>query len=142
MTTRKQKTTRASGRNTPERDDQGRFVSDDESSRSNGRRSSRQAQSRRRYDDEDSGSGWYGDPEGHAQASREGWAHRRGDRYDRYDDEDERYASRHGRGGSRYDEDGRGWYGDEEGHAQASRRGWQSRRMRDDEDDYRGSRRY
>jgi hypothetical protein len=45
--------------------------------------------------------GWFGDPEGHSEASRRGW-----------DDPD------HGRSG---------WYGDPEGHSEASRRGWDER---------------
>ena len=43
--------------------------------------------------------GWYGDPEGHSEASRRAW-------------------QRSGHGQS-------GWYGDPEGHSEASRRGWE-----------------
>jgi hypothetical protein len=57
--------------------------------------------------------GWYGDPEGHSEASRRGWE-----------------RSEHGESG---------WYGDREGHSEASRRGWDEghRSQRRDEDDER-----
>lgn len=69
-------------RNMPERDDQGRFVSDDDRSRGGGRR--HYAESRRdddyrgssRYEDDDRGrghGGWFGDPQGHAEVARRGW---------------------------------------------------------------------
>jgi hypothetical protein len=45
--------------------------------------------------------GWFGDPEGHSEASRRGWR-----------------SGSHGEGG---------WYGDPEGHSKASRRGWDER---------------
>ncbi len=116
-------------RSMPARDDEGRFMS-----------------SRSRYDDDDDyrrggrgHGGWYGDPQGHSEASRRGWEERGGSR-SRYrdDDEDHRYArSRDDEGRftssrSRYDDDdddrrsGRGhggWYGDPEGHSEAARRG-------------------
>lgn len=65
--------------------------------------------------------GWFGDPEGHARASREAWR-----------------TSEH---------EGSGWYGDSEGHAEAARRGWEGRSrssggrqsMSDDRDDDRRS---
>ncbi|HWE46681.1 MAG TPA: hemerythrin domain-containing protein [Caulobacteraceae bacterium] len=96
------------------------------------------------------GSGWYGDPQGHSQASREGWQHghegnyssRGGRDYDerggrgggRGRDEEGRFTS--GRGGGRdYDDDRGGsrgghggWFGDSQGHSEASRRGWEDRR--------------
>ena len=61
--------------------------------------------------------GWYGDPEGHSEASRRGWE-----------------RSEHGESG---------WYGDREGHSEASRRGWEEghRSQRRDEDDERNGRR-
>jgi hypothetical protein len=77
--------------------------------------------SRSRYDDDNDDrrggrghGGWYGDPEGHSEASRRGWEEREGSRSrSRYDDDDDRRGSRgHG-----------GWYGDPEGHSQAARRG-------------------
>jgi Hemerythrin HHE cation binding domain len=139
-------------RTMPARDDEGRFMS-----------------SRSRYDDDDDdrrGSGghggWYGDPEGHSEASRRGWDERggSGSRY-RDDDRPRSMPARDDEGRfmssrSRYDDDdddrrgGRGhggWYGDPEGHSEASRRGWEERggsrsrsRYDDDDDDRRGSR--
>jgi Hemerythrin HHE cation binding domain len=160
-----------------ERDERGRFVSDDDhdyrrrsSSRSqyddDDRRSSR---SRSRYEEDDDdrrGSrghgGWYGDPEGHSEASRRGWNDRGGSRSHYRDDDRRRSMSARDDEGrfmssrSRYDDDdddrrgGRGhggWYGDPEGHSEASRRGWEERggsrsrsRYDDDDDDRRGSR--
>jgi hypothetical protein len=172
-----------------DRDERGRFVSDDDDDRDYRRRSSsrsryddddrrrpmperdeegRFARSRSRYDDDDDDDyrrggrghgGWYGDPEGHSEASRRGWDEREGSRgRDRGDDrrrmpprdEEGRFISSR----SRYDDDddyrrgGRGhggWYGDPEGHSEASRRGWEERggsrtRYRDDDDDRRYAR--
>lgn len=149
-----------------ERDDQGRFVSDDD--RDYRGRSSYRGRDRddddRRYSsrdrDDDRGrghGGWYGDPEGHSEASRRGWDDRRGGSYDR--DDDRRYSARSRddddwRYGSRDRDDDRGrghggWYGDPEGHSEASRRGWDDRRDDDrryssrdrDDDDRRYGRR-
>jgi hypothetical protein len=113
-----------------ERDEYGRIMSDDDDDRgySRGRRGSHQ------------GSGWYGDPEEHSEASRRGWEERGGmrSRSSRYYDEDDDYrrGSRGGRGG---------WFGDPEGHSEASHRGWEERggsrsrsRYDDDDDDRRG----
>lgn len=103
--------------NTPDRDEQGRFVSDDDRGGSRGggrgrsggperdeegRFMSSGSNSRDRYDDDDRNRG---------RSSR-----------GREDDDDRRYSSRH-----RDDDDRRhgGWFGDSEGHAEASRRGWQ-----------------
>ena len=170
-----------SSSSTMERDERGRFVSDDDDRdyrrRSSGRsryddddrRSMRSrdeegrfTSSRSRYnDDEDDDrrggrghGGWYGDPEGHSEASRRGWEERGGSRA-RYRDDDDRRSMRsrddEGRftsSRSRYDDDdddrrgGRshgGWYGDPEGHSEASRRGWEERagsraRYREDDD--------
>lgn len=137
---------------TMERDERGRFMSDDDdrdyrrSSRyedddyrrrtpprdEEGRFMSRDeygGRSRSRYEDDDDDrrggrrhGGWYGDPRGHAEAAREGWEER-GDR---------------SRGRSRYDDDdddyrrgGRrpgGWYRDPRGHAEAAERGWDNPR--------------
>src|SRR5438128_11290442 len=83
--------------NERERDEQGRFVSEDDDGRrhSGGYRSRREDDDgRRRYqsssrDDDDyrrggryddDRRGWYGDPEGHAQAARRGWDEREGER--------------------------------------------------------------
>src|SRR5882762_2418540 len=137
------------------RDEEGRFTS---------------SRSRYAYDDDDDrrGSrghgGWYGDPEGHSEATRRGWEERGGSR-DRYrdDDDDRRYSTSRSRdeegrftsSRSRYDDDDDdrrgtrghgGWFGDPEGHSEASRRGWEERgatrtRSRaDDDDDRRSSR--
>ncbi len=117
--------------------------------------------SRRGWDNPDHGrSGWYGDPEGHSEASHRGWDERGGSR-SRYRDDDRRRSmpARDDEGRfmssrsryERYDDDdddrrgGRGlggWYGDPEGHSEASRRGWDERggsrgRYRDDDDDRR-----
>jgi hypothetical protein len=87
--------------------------------------------SRRGWQNSDHGeSGWYGDPEGHSEASRRGWEGRRGSS-SRYDDE--RGNGRRSSRGSDYDDDRRssrghgGWFGDPEGHSEASRRGWDRR---------------
>jgi hypothetical protein len=168
-----------------ERDERGRFVSDDDDDRDYHRRSSSRSRyddddrrrsmpardeegrftsSRSRYDDDDDDDyrrgrqghgGWYGDPEGHSEASRRGWDEREGSR-GRYRDDDRRRSmparddeGRFMSSRSRYDDDddyrrgGRGhggWYGDPEGHSEASRRGWEERgssrgRYRDDDDD-------
>ena len=100
-----------------ERDERGRFVSEDDDDRDYRRRSS----SRSRYDDDDRRRSMPArDEEGRFTSSRS--------RYD--DDEDDDYRrGRHGRGG---------WYGDSEGHSEASRRGWEERggssgRYRDDD---------
>ena len=83
------------GRGGPDRDEEGRFMSERRGSRS-------------RYDDDDNGSR---------------------DRSSRRDDDyesDRRYAGR-SRNYDERDDDRRqgGWFGDSEGHAEASRRGWQ-----------------
>jgi len=155
--------------NVRERDDQGRFMSDDDDDRrmsrsrsqyDDDRRSS--SRSRSRDDDDDrrgssrSGSrdddgrsqgrgGWFGDSEGHSEASRRGWENRDDDRSSsrgRSSDDDDRRGS--SRSSSRDDDDRRssrsrsdngdnrgrgqgGWFGDSEGHSEASRRGWENR---------------
>jgi hemerythrin superfamily protein len=73
--------------------------------------------------------GWFGDPEGHSRASEEGWESRRSGGSGGYsgrgreDDDNGRYSSR---GGSRGRGHG-GWFGDPEGHSEASQRGWRNR---------------
>lgn len=139
---------------TRERDDQGRFMSDDDRGRSYSSRGSGgrgrdeegrftsgngRGSSRRDDDDDDRGrGGWFGDSRGHSEASRRGWDERGGgdERYGGrgrssrgYDDDDRSYRS--GSSG-RYDDDDRdssgrgrgGWFGDSEGHSEAARRGW------------------
>jgi len=126
-----------------ERDDQGRFTSDDDG---RGRSSSRGGYSSRSRDDDDGrgrGRGWYGDSEGHSEASERGWEGRsssRGGYSSRSrddDDDDRRGRSGGGRGQG-------GWFGDSEGHSEAAERGWEGRsssrggsssRSRDDDDD-------
>ena len=164
----------------PDRDQYGRFVSDDDRGRGRyrddddrhrsmaSRYDDDRRSSSRRYDDDDrydrgeysrdrGQGGWFGDPRGHAEAAREGCAHRRGDddydrdRYrdydrrrsmSRYDDDDRRYSSsryddRDDRGGYSRDRGQGGWFGDPRGHAEASRLGWEHRRGDDDDDRYR-----
>lgn len=135
------------------RDEEGRFTS--ERGQYRGGYESRSS----RYDDDDDHrssrggrghGGWYGDSEGHSEASERGWEGR-GSRSgyssrssSRYEDEDDHRSSRGGRGHG-------GWFGDPEGHSEASERGWEhrgasrggssSRSSRDDdEDDRRSSR--
>lgn len=142
-----------------DRDSQGRFMSDDRGG----------GGGRGRNDDDDRGGGrgrggdgrgWYGDSEGHSQAARQGWDDRdnggRGGSNCGRDDDYRGSSSRGGydddRGGGRgRGDDGRGWYGDSQGHSEAARRGWDNRdddrggsnrgggggysRSRDDDDD-------
>lgn len=151
----------------PERDESGRFMSDDD-------------------DDDDRGrgnrgrGGWFGDPEGHSMAARSGRSRSQNDddrgsssrqqsgrmperddrgRFMSDDDDDRRSGSRNRSMRGRDDDDdrggdGRGWFGDPQGHAEASRRGWDNRddgrgrsqgarsggggRSRDDDDDRSG----
>jgi hypothetical protein len=119
-----------------ERDERGRFVEDDDR---RGRRSYDDVDrsSMRGRDDDDDARGWYGDRRAHAMAARRGWETRRGEPHDdddrrgyrgRSDYDDDRRMSR----GRDYDDDRRmsrgrgtgGWFGDQEGHSEASRRGW------------------
>jgi hypothetical protein len=114
--------------NERERDERGRFMSDDDDDRRGYRGSSRS--SRSRYDDDDDRGGrghgrggWFGDSEGHSRAARERFDDDdggRGPSRSRYDDD--RGGRGHGRGG---------WFGDSEGHSRAARE-------RDDDDRGRG----
>jgi len=110
-----------------DRDEQGRFMSE-----GGGRGYSRRDDDDERYYSRGSGrgrgqGGWFSDPEGHSRASEEGWEHRRGGggsgRSRDYEEDDGRYSSR---GGGRGRGHG-GWFGDPEGHSQASERGWRNR---------------
>lgn len=143
--------------NDRERDDRGRFMSDDDDDRrgyrgSSGGGGAGGSRSRSRYDDDDDDrdsrgrgrGGWFGDSEGHSEASRRGWEERGyggGSRSrSREDEDDDRRSYRSassgsGRWRSRYEDDddrdrgGRrrgGWFGDAEGHSEASRRGWEN----------------
>jgi hypothetical protein len=120
--------------NDRERDENGRFVSDDD------RGSSRQASSssrddRRRTDDDEDRRGWYGDSAGHAEAARRGWEDReRSSNYGRSSNESRGYARQDRDDDRRYsrgsDDDRRshgGWFGDSRGHSQAARQGWDER---------------
>jgi hypothetical protein len=129
------------------RDEEGRFMSDDEDYRSS--RSSRSGRSSRYEQDEDDdyesdnrrsrssrggrssrseGRGWFGDPEGHAEAAERGWeqGHRgqRGGRSSRDEEDDDDYRSSRSSRSSRGRGQG-GWFGDPEGHAEAAERGWE-----------------
>jgi hemerythrin superfamily protein len=132
------------GNNERDRDERGRYVSDDDA-RDERRSSGGGSRSRGRDDDDERGGrgrGWYGGSEGHSQAAR-----RRSD-----DDDDRRFSRSRGRDNDDDDRGGRGrggWFGDSEGHAQAARRRWdedderggsRSRYRDDDDDDRRGSR--
>jgi len=167
-----------------DRDDQGRFMSDDDD-RGYSRGSSGRSQDRRRDDEgrfmsDDYGrgrsyrsredddddyrrnsssrgrghGGWSGDSEGHSEASRRGWEERGGSRSSRRSDDDYDDRGRSARGRDDDDDDRRGsrgrghggWFGDPEGHSEASQRGWEerggsrsSRRSDDDYDDRRRS---
>ena len=91
------------------------------------------------------GAGWYGDSQGHSEAARRGWESRDdddrggrsgGSRSSRgYDDDDRGGRSGSSRGGSTRNGGRGGWFGDSEGHSEASRRGWENR-----DDDDRGGR--
>jgi len=123
-------------RRMPPRDEEGRFMSDD---RGRGgryddddRRSARLDDYTRRgsrYDDDDRGrgrGGWFGDPEGHAEASRRGWDNPDHGPSGWYGDP-RGHAEASRRGWDNPDHGRSGWYGDPEGHSEASRRGWEHR---------------
>jgi hypothetical protein len=144
--------------NDRERDEYGRFMSDDDDR--GGSRGRGGYSSRSRYDDDDD--------DRRSSRGRSSGNDRERDEYGRFmSDDDDRGGSR-GRGGyssrSRDDDDddrrssrggGRsqgGWFGDSEGHSEAARRGWEERggsssrgggrsmsRSRDDDDDDRRS---
>ncbi|GHC83610.1 hemerythrin domain-containing protein [Novosphingobium pokkalii] len=150
------------------RDEEGRFMSDDRgrSSRSHDDDRDYRGRSSSSRDDDRGGrsgnrghGGWFGDPEGHSQASRKGWERSDHEGSGWYgDSRGHSEASR--RGWENSDHEGSGWYGDPRGHSEASRRGWddrdrssrgssgrhddddrRSRYSRDDDDDDRGGRR-
>ena len=119
---------------TLERDDRGRFVSDDDHDRRYSRPRDEEgrftsSRSRSRYDDDDDDRRYSRprDEEGRFTSSRS---------RSRYDDDDDERRGGRGHGG---------WYGDPRGHSEASRRGWDERegsarsRYRD-EDEPRSSR--
>ena len=112
-----------------DRDERGRYTDDDDRGGRGGYRG---------RDDDDRGGrgqgGWFGDSRGHAEAARRGWEDRDGGRggRSRNDEDDDRRGGSRSR--SRDDDDARGgrgqggWFGDSRGHAEAARRGWESRR--------------
>jgi hypothetical protein len=114
------------------RDERGRFREDDDydyEDRGYRRRGSRFS----RYDEDDGRGhgrgGWFGDSEGHSEASRRGWE--RGDHGDSGwygDPEGHSEASRRGWDNPRHRPSG--WFGDSEGHSEAARRGWDNPRHR------------
>jgi hypothetical protein len=128
-----------------------------------------------RADERGEGRGWYGDSRGRPEEARRGWNDRddyrgmnardRDDDYRRgmnppsrnYDDRNPRqgffdgHSAEYDRFNAREDHrdesygQGRGWFGDSRGHAEAARRGWADRDDRDrgrgrDDDDDRGLR--
>ncbi len=135
-----------------DRDDRGRFMSDDDRSGRGGRSSSsdrdRDDQGRFMSDDDRSGRSSGG-------RGRSSSSDRDRDDQGRFMSDDDRSSrgggpssssdrerdSRSYRGRDDDDGDGRGWYGDSRGHAEAARRGWESRShsSRDDDDRSRGS---
>ena len=134
--------------NMPERDEYGRFVSDDDRAgrgRGSARADDRDRDSRGRFvsDDDRGGRG--------RMSRRDDDDYGRGRSSGRYEDDDRRYgrSSRHDdddRRSGRYDDDrgysrdrGQGgWFGDSEGHSEAAQLGWQHRRDEDDDDYGRG----
>lgn len=134
------------GRGSRDRDERGRFTEsrggyDDDRRSSRGRSydddyrgaSSRSGGGGRGDDGRNEGrGGWFGDPQGHSEASRRGWDERErsGSSRSSRDYGDDRRG-----GGGRRGSQGSGWYGDSEGHSEAARRGWQHR-----DDDDRGGR--
>jgi hemerythrin superfamily protein len=117
-------------------DDRGRSGRDDDDDDRSRSRSARGV-SRSRDDDDDrrsfrneSQGGWFGDSEGHSQAARRGWESREDPNERRSSSGDNRSQRSGGRGNNRSsrDEGHGGWFGDPEGHAEASRRGWDGRR--------------
>lgn len=114
-----------------DRDEQGRFTSDDRG-RSRGRDDEDRGYRSRGRDDDD-GRGWYGDSEGHSEASRRGWAARRGGESRSFRDDDDRgYRSRSNE--RERDEYGRFVSDDDRG-------GYRSRGRDDDDRGYRSNER-
>lgn len=99
---------------------------DDDRQRGQMARSERAERARRDsegYSEDTGRGGWFGDPEGHSQASRRGWEsprHRPSGWFG--DPEGHSEASREGWENPRHRPSG--WFGDPEGHSRASRRGW------------------
>lgn len=117
--------------NDRDRDDRGRFASDDDDNRSrsySARSGGRERDERGRFTDDDDRGRSYGARGDYGDQDRDR------DQRGRFtsDDDDRSYRSR-----DRYEDDDRrrgsggrgqgGWFGDPEGHSQASRRGWDER---------------
>src|SRR6267142_1695587 len=140
---------------TMDRDDRGRFVSDDDDDRrtsrsrdddyddrrydrprdEEGRFTSSRSRSRDDDDDRRSGrdhGGWFGDRAGHAEAARRGWEEREGSTRSRYGDDDRRTSRSRD---DDYDDRRYDRPRDEEGRFTSSRS-----RSRDDDDDQRSGR--
>jgi hypothetical protein len=128
-----------------DRDEDGRFARRGGSYEGSGRDSDGPSDSSRWGNQRHGERGWYGDPEGHSEASRRGWEGREGGNTPRYEERSRRYDEAPSRSRPQYagDRDYRrsddyergnggrehgGWSGDPEGHSEASRRGWQNRR--------------
>ena len=121
----------------PERDERGRFMSDDD--RDDRRRyGAERYEGRRRYADDDDDDrryrarggdrdrgqgGWFGDPEGHSEAARRGWDNPDHGPSGWYGDS-RGHAEASRRGWDNPDHAPSGWFGDSRGHSEASRRGW------------------
>ncbi len=105
-----------------ERDEQGRFVSDDDRRYSSQGRQDDERRYGRSRDDDDRGSRGRDDDRG-GRYSRSRYDDDRGSA-SRARDDDDRGGARGGHGG---------WFGDPEGHSRASERGWEGRRNDDDE---------
>ncbi len=101
---------RSGSRGMPQRDEAGRFLSEDEH-RGRSRYDDDERRSRSRYEDDDRRS----DNGGRGRSGQSGWFG---------DSEGHSEASR--RGWENSDHGQSGWYGDREGHSEASRRGWES----------------
>ena len=114
--------------NTPDRDERGRFISDDDRRSSRANYDDDRRSSSSRYDDDNRG---YSRDRRHDEDDRGSPSRARSSRYDddrrssssRYDENDRGYSRDHGQGG---------WFGDREGHSQAAQRGWDRRHDEDD----------
>jgi hemerythrin superfamily protein len=109
------------GNQNQERDERGRFMSDDDRGRSSGGRSSRDDDDRYSQRSSSGGRGSQGGRDDDRGGSRSS---------SRYEDDDRRRSSSRDdddRNGYSRDRGQGGWFGDPEGHAEAARRGWRNR---------------
>jgi len=136
-----------------DRDERGRFMSDDNRGgrgggrgrddddrayRSRSRNDDDRSYRSRSRDDDDDGRGWYGDPQGHSEAARRGWEERRGESrsFSRSRDDDDDDGRRGDRGGGSRERDDRGRFVSDDDD-----RSYRSRSRSDDgDDDRRGGR--